>query len=176
MPFRIRFYPHNDLLNLAGYHLSVAEEKVAAQSQDGVALDSLSCLLALGVAVEAIVNFVGTRVIHAWPERRNFPQKLELLAAELHLELDHDVDPLLTIDVLREVRNTMAHGRPMEFQSSASSRTELRQAMAAPWDGHANPAFARQAMMQVRGFRDLLFAAAHIRPGSALTSAIGTAQ
>ena len=67
----------------------------------------------------------------------------------------------------------MAHGRPMEFQSPAQSRGELRAAMAAPWDTHASPEFARQGMQKVQEFRDQLFDAANIRPGSALTSAIG---
>ncbi|KAI5912327.1 hypothetical protein PA01_19030 [Azoarcus sp. PA01] len=176
MPFRVRFFPHNDLLNLAWHHLSTVEEKLIADHQEGITLDCMSCLLALGVAVEAIVNFVGTRILDDWPERRNFPQKLQLLAETLHIPLDHSVDPLRTIGIIREVRNSMAHGRPMEFQSPAKSRGELRAAMAAPWGAHATPEFARHGMQQVRTFRNDLFAAANIRHGSALTSAIGGLQ
>lgn len=173
MPFRVRHFPHNDLLNLAWHHLSVAEEKRVSGQEEGITLDCLSCLLAMGVGLEALVNLVGTRVIDDWPERRNFPQKLALLEERLHLEFDHSTDPLLTVGTLREVRNSMAHGRPMEFDSPAGSRAELRMAMAAPWDAHATPEFCRHGLTQVRTLRDLLFAAAHIRPGSALSSAVG---
>lgn len=173
MPFRVAVFPHNDLMNLAWHHLSTVEEKLKSGRQDGITLDCLSCLFTLGVAVEALVNFVGQRSIDQWPQQQNFPQKLQHLVNALQLPFDKSVDPLSTINIIRKIRNEMAHSRPMEFHSTAQSRAELRAAMAAPWDAHAHPEFARNAMAQVRLFRNQLFVAAKIPASRTFTTAIG---
>jgi len=68
MAFRIRQYPHNDVLNRAHYHHEMIAKKLAEGNHDGIALDCTSCLIALAFSVEALVNFVGSRKVTDWNE------------------------------------------------------------------------------------------------------------
>ena len=73
---RVQIYPHNDLTNLAHYHLEVINNKVEKKVEEAIALDCMSCLIALAFSVEAIVNFVGSKKVKAWKEKRPYDEKM----------------------------------------------------------------------------------------------------
>lgn len=61
MVFEIEYHPHNDLENLARYHLEILNEKTRTSNLEGIALDCMSCLIAIAFCAEALINFLGKK-------------------------------------------------------------------------------------------------------------------
>ncbi|MEQ5842985.1 hypothetical protein N0A02_26370 [Paraburkholderia acidicola] len=174
MAFRIRQYPHNDLLNLAHYHREVIARKLAANDHEGIALDCTSCLIALAFSVEALVNFVGSRKVTDWNESAKAPAKIARLSKTLGLPMGTDGEPYAAIAMLRKIRNDLAHGTPSHRTAAAASREELDKAMQAPWDKYRNPEAVEMLYRQVVELRKAMFDAAGIPWVDTITSAIGS--
>ncbi|MGV7242465.1 hypothetical protein [Caballeronia sp. M23-90] len=174
MAFRIRQYPHNDLLNLAHYHREVIRTKIQSGDHDGIALDCTSCLIALAFAVEALISFVGSRKVTDWNERAHSLVKVRKLSKALGITIQPEREPFGAISTLREIRNGLAHGKPIVRNAGAADRDELKIAMQAPWDGYLDPDTVEVLYGQVIELRKVLFAAAKIRWADSLTSAVGS--
>lgn len=174
MGHRVHIYPHNDLMNLAHYHREVIQNKLSQKSEEALALDCMSCLIALAFSVEAIVNFVGSSKVKEWNEKSNYHQKMNNLGKVVGFQFDESTEPYTTLGRLRELRNAMAHGKPIEKMASVSSKVELKEAMAMPWDAFLTPEFSLQAFEQVKSFELALLENAGIPIGATLTSAFGS--
>lgn len=173
MAFRIRVYPHNDLGNLAHYHREVVNAKVASGNREGILLDCMSCLIALAFRVEAFVNFVGSKKIGKWNERGMYSKKMQALSDKFRIPFDSSQEPYATLALLKELRDRMAHGKPREFVSSASSKAEMREAISPIWSGYLNPAFINNSYEQVKAFEVMLMKEARIPLAATLSSAVG---
>lgn len=173
MSFRIRVYPHNDLGNLAHYHREIVNTKVAKGDVEGISLDCMSFLIALAFEVEAFVNFVGHRRIKNWNERAAYSRKMKALSDRFRLPFNPLHEPHVTLALLRDLRNQLAHGKPSEFISSASSKAEMREAISPIWSGYLHPAFINSSYEQVKEFEAMLMKAAHIPLAATLSSAVG---
>lgn len=170
----VHVYPHNDLFNLADYHLEVINRKASTGCLDAVGLDCMSCLVALAFAVEAMINFVGSKKISSWKERRPFQDKLTEVAKELGFSVDSRIDPYKTLMELKKIRDDMAHGKPSECTVAVTSSSALRRAMAAPWDDFLTPAYANHAFAQANALRDQLLTLSGIPTGDTVTSSVGS--
>lgn len=174
MTITAKVHPHNDLLNLAHYHRGVINEKNGHPDAEGVALDCMSCLIALAFSVEALINFVGAKCIDQWEERQPFHKKLSALETAFGLVYDKAKEPYSTIEKLKALRDQMAHGKPIEVSTTASSKEGLKKAMRAPWDEFLVPAFVNHAYDQVCAFEDNLLALGKIPLVETLTSGFGS--
>jgi hypothetical protein len=163
-------YPHNDLLNLAYYHKGVVEKKEAESNSEAIGLDCMSCLIALAFSVEAIANFVGFKSIAEWNERASYKEKMAVLGKNLGFEFDPSTEPYSTLQILKTIRDQMAHGKPIVTKAEISDREALRHAMASPWDEHLTPEFAKTAFIQVKLFETMLLELAKIPLMDTLTS------
>ncbi len=70
--------------------------------------------------VEAFLNDLGERKVHAWAsvERGLGPkEKLTFLTQSLHLQVDHSRRPFQTLRDMVRVRHALAHGRTLESTS-----------------------------------------------------------
>ncbi len=173
MGHEAQVYPHNDLLNLAHYHKGIVEKKVAESNREAIALDCMSCLIALAFSVEAIANFVGFKSIAEWNERASYKEKMAVIGKNLGFEFDPSAEPYSALWILKTIRDQMAHGKPIETRAELSDREALRRAMASPWDEHLTPEFAMHAFEQVKLFEKILLDLAKIALMDTLTS--GTA-
>ncbi|MBN3761042.1 hypothetical protein [Burkholderia sp. Ac-20365] len=173
MSVRIKHHPHNDLMALAHHHVTTIREKIEAGRQDGIKLDCMSALIAMAFAVEALINYVGAEKIPAWNERSSYPDKLRILRRKINLSTEASAQPWLTLTTLKQVRNQLAHGKPMRSTARVTTKEELNEAMASPWDQHCTPETVEEAFANVREFRRLLLAAAQISLGASFTSAAG---
>jgi hypothetical protein len=173
MPFRVNINPHNDLFNLAFHHIETMRGKQARGEAEGLALDSLSSLIATAFAVEAVINFVGARNVAGWVERRSPTAKLAQLCDVLDIQREEYGELFRTLDELRGLRNSLAHAQPQELVIVDGGREALDGAMRGPWGPVGTPAYAENAFATAQEFRRILFARAGITPGSALTSAFG---
>ncbi len=170
---KIRVYPHNDLLSLAHYHRRMIIDKTESGNADAIALDCMSCLIALAFGVEALVNFVGFRKITGWIERRSFRHKIKQVCTVAGIEFDENEEPFLTVWQLKITRDSMAHGQPYEGTQNVSTMEELKAAMECPWYKNLNPDYINHACAQVKQFKHLLFDNCGISIGHTLTSGAG---
>ena len=172
----IRVYPHNNLLNLAHYHREVINDKEAEGEEYALDFDCLSCVLSLGLAVEALVNFVGHRRCSEWRERRPFRQKIEEVCNAANLEFNVSIEPFCTIWELKETRDHTVHGQPIETVISAQSREEIREELAPPWQRFLTSEYINHAYRMVKDFQHALFEGAEIELGDSLTSYIAAGR
>ena len=173
MSHRIRVYPHNDLLNLAHYQREVINNKESEGIEDALALDCLSCLISLAFSVEALVNFVGQKKIIDWQERQSYRNKINQVCEQASLVFDENEVPFKTLWQLKELRDSIAHGQPIEVTTSVNTREELRRAMECPWDQHLTSEYINHAYEAVKQFERQLFQNCQIAVGQTLTSAVG---
>lgn len=171
MVHKTRVYPHNDLLNLAYYHRQIIEKKVADGESDAIALDCMSCLIALAFSVEAIANLIGSKVVGAWDEWAPYKDKMKSLGKTLGFTFDPAHEPFKTLQVLKGIRDQMAHGKPIETVAEVTDQKAIRRAMACPWDEYLTPKFVQHAYSQVKQFKGFLLKQAKVPLVETLTSA-----
>ena len=75
------------------------------------------------------------------------------------------------IKLLQGLRNSMAHGKPIETDVAVNSREELRSAMSCVRGDYLTPEFINAAYAAVKQFKVLLFNGCGITVGESLTSA-----
>ena len=174
LTMRVRLNPHNDLSQLAHYHVGIITAKLASGDEDALALDCMSAVVAMAFATESVLNYVGHHKLREnWKERSPFSAKIRLLEEKLRFKYDKAAEPYQTIELLKKARDEMAHGKPMEFIVQVPSTRELGRAMAPTWRAATEPELVVAAFERVMEFRALLFTKARIKPGAALTSAAG---
>lgn len=173
MTHRVRVYPHNDLFNLAHYQRGVINQKVSDGNNDALSLDCMSSLIALAFSIEAPVNFVGHKRVTDWEERQPYREKMDQVCNVASLNFDTDVEPFRTLWELKELRDSIAHGQPVEVNTTAHTREELHASMECPWDQHLNPTYVNNAYEQAKQFERMLFSNCGITVGETVTSAVG---
>jgi hypothetical protein len=167
----VRQHPHQSLEALAEYHAQVVANKVATGSSDGITHDCMSLLIALAFQIEAFINLVGLRMLgRNWRERDAYHVKLSKIAKRLGVATDFGAEPYLTLEVLKQVRDQMAHAKPVSAVFSANSDAEAFAAIHPAWYKHCEPKFAQAAVDQVSEFKSLVVAAAKLKPASLLSS------
>lgn len=170
--WRVRRTPHTNLWRLATHHHGVVESKLASKDATGINYDSMSAVIALAFSVEAILNFVGERKLQdEWDERAGYYKKVKALETRLNFEYKKQDEPFRTLEMLKNARDAMAHGKPVEFAISASSNNEIARAMQPEWSDATAPAAAIAAYTQVSTFKDFLLRRARIKPSTEFTSA-----
>ena len=171
MTHKINIYPHNDLLNLAHYHRSVINGKIERGEQDALSLDCMSCIVALAFGVEAFINFVGINKVENWDESQSFKNKIKHTYRAVGGVFDKDNDPYTTVWHLKEIRDSMAHGKPIENSVSLSSHQELWAEMRPPWDHYLNQEYINQAYTQVKAWQTELLELSDIPLDLTITAA-----
>ncbi|SHG07896.1 hypothetical protein [Vibrio gazogenes] len=172
MTYRVKVYPHNDLLNLAHFQRETIRKKLADENLDGIKLDCLSCLVSLAFSVEALVNFVGYKKIPKWKEFDRYKNKITKVCAKAGVEFDKSVGLYEKLWQLKELRDHVAHGEPIEIETDVTTREELREQMSCPWDSCLTPEIVETMFRTVKEFEKLLFTNCHINVGETLTSAV----
>ena len=173
MTHRVRVYPHNDLFNLAHYQRELINQKVAEGIEDALSLDCMSCLISLAFTVEALINFIGYKRVQDWREWQPYINKMTQVCEAASLGFDKNTEPYKTIWELKELRDSIAHGQPIELNTTVRTREELRASMVCSWDQNLNPDYVNHAYDQVKQFERLLFDNCQISVGETLTSAVG---
>lgn len=106
---RREFFAHHMLLHAAARQIEEAEASELGQFNKCLAAMVLSSL-----AIEALANAVGSRVVSDWPkfERLSPPEKLDVLVTELAIVRDSAKEPWCAITQLVRFRNDIAHPKP----------------------------------------------------------------
>jgi hypothetical protein len=109
-------YVHNDLSNGAYHFYKKVNERLANNDREGIAFDILAELIFLAFTVEAKINFLGNRFVVGWKEMDPFWKKLKLVLKHLNLKVDFTKRPYSTIQNLKDLRNSLAHGKPLHLE------------------------------------------------------------
>ncbi|WP_159821772.1 hypothetical protein [Colwellia sp. 20A7] len=152
MKYRIEAFPHNDLLNLAFYNLENINQKVEGSIEDGLGLDCLNCIVSLAFSVEAIVNYIGDREIDGWEEFEPYFKKIKKVSNVGEFKFDESTEPYSTLVQLKNLRDDIAHGKPMikEVELEVGTPEELKRELAQPWDIYMKPEFVNHAFEMVK--------------------------
>jgi len=151
--------------------MDVINKKAKSGTTDGVTLDCMSLVIALAFQVEAFMNIAGPLVSKAsWRERDAYHTKLNKLTKRIGLTLDLTVEPYATLEILKQVRDQMAHAKPVNTVIAAQSDAEARRAISPTWYAHCQPKFAREAYDHVCDFKDTVVKAAQLKTGALLSS------
>src|SRR2546427_2518673 len=103
------FFAHHMLLHAAELQVSEAENSPVGRFNK-----CLSAMVMTALAVEALVNAVGSRVVVDWPkfERMRPWEKVDVLVNELAIARDPTKEPWTTLKYLTGFRNDIAHAKP----------------------------------------------------------------
>lgn len=103
------FFAHHMLLHAAGREIEEAKK-----SQVGRFNKCLAAMVLSSLAIEALANAVGSRVVSDWEafESLNPMAKLDSLARDLSITYDLNMEPWSAIKQLARFRNDIAHPKP----------------------------------------------------------------
>ena len=103
------FFGHHMLLHAAEIQIEIAK-----QSKEGRFNNCLASMTMTALAVEALVNAVGSRVAKDWEyfERLNPLEKLQALQRELQFTYEPAKKPWDTLHFLTGFRNDIVHAKP----------------------------------------------------------------
>ncbi len=125
----------------------------------------MASLVFYAFTVEAKVNFVGWKVLEdGWPERANFREKIRLIAKVLNMELDWGARPLQTLNSIRKLRDTLAHGKPeiIDEVKIVEEEPSVWDVLKSQWEFSITPEMVAMAKEDVDQFWNMLLVAAEI--------------
>jgi hypothetical protein len=170
----IRVYIHNDLSN-AAYHLKENVLRIKSESGEGISLHILGALTLYAFTFEAKINFLGAKLNPAWKERQSFQHKLSEVLLATGLRLDSSQRPLSTLLRLKEFRDIVAHGKPVEnveeFEQfvDRENRGELELRHPSPHDEYCDLDFLLQVDEDLKTFWESALKSAGIELFETLT-------
>ena len=106
--------------------------------------------MAIAFGIEAFTNFIGSQVITDWKERQPFRVKLDQIYSALGSAFNENNEPYQTICTAKKLRDSIAHGQPIENVVDIRSTDELWVEMSSPWDHCLDEKFVNAAYNQVR--------------------------
>ena len=109
-------YVHNDLSNAAHHFKEQIESKLRIGDRKGITFDHMACLMTLAFTFEAKANFLGHKLVSRWKERQPFNDKLATILDHLNVEPDWSTRPYSSILRMKEFRDSIAHGKPVEIE------------------------------------------------------------
>lgn len=109
-------YVHNDLSNAAHHFMEAISAKLASGDHKGITFDYMACLISLAFTFEARINFLGHKLIKDWKERQPFNEKITEVLGHLEVAPDFHERPYSSIAMLKDFRDFLAHGKPVEVQ------------------------------------------------------------
>lgn len=109
------FSAHHMLLAAARDALNYAENDSSKSSFAALTAITMSAL-----AIEALCNAIGERVVPGWEdfESSSPKAKLRIICDELQIEYESEIEPWYTLIWLSGVRNKLAHAKPQLLNES----------------------------------------------------------
>lgn len=117
-----KVYVHNDISQAATTLNDATQAKFKGDST-GIGYYGMATAVLTAFAFEAKMNFMGMQLakankISAWNEFQSWDKKLKIVFGALGLSLDKTAPPLATMEKLKLLRDTVAHGKPVELTTT----------------------------------------------------------
>jgi hypothetical protein len=160
-------YVHNDLSNAAYHFKKKVNERLAKNDREGISFDILAELIFLAFTMEAKINFLGNRLVAEWNERDRFWAKLKRVLKHMELDLDFNTRPYSTIKTLKDLRDSLAHGKPLHLELDEEAIVDENETdeflnLSADWQSYCTGEFANQAYEDVNEIWKLLLSASKL--------------
>lgn len=104
--------------SFSAHHMLIGAARIAVEDAEakkpGWSYSQLTAITLCGLAIEAICNAVGDRVVADWNDFESAPPnaKLRLLCEKLKVQYDKNKEPWSTVRWLLKQRNKIAHAKP----------------------------------------------------------------
>lgn len=136
-------YIHNDLGGATHYFKARIDERIRQGDTDGIYFEYMTLATMLAFEFEARVNFLGQKLIKKWNERDSLRKKMKIVTKRLGITVDWKKSPFVSIDELKKLRDTLAHGKPIEedFDVIIEGRPEEIDRIIqlnGPWEKHCS--------------------------------------
>ena len=151
-----KVYIHNDLSQGATHFSDVVQKKLEDGDRDGIAYDGMACALMIAFAFEANLNFMGNHLlkigkINEWNERAKWYKKRDKVFETIGIPVDENKRPQSSMKRMKELRDTLAHGKPKEFNTEEEKevmRDELLKGsiLAAEWQEEVKPEVVKECL------------------------------
>ncbi|KZY60454.1 hypothetical protein A3733_24880 [Pseudoalteromonas shioyasakiensis] len=112
-----KVYIHNDLSN-AAHFLKESAIKSKEGNGEGLSLIIMGSLTMYAFSLEARINFIGSKTIENWNERKQYIKKLKKILKSCDIPYLPDERPFTTLNELKKFRDLVAHGKPLEVSES----------------------------------------------------------
>jgi hypothetical protein len=114
-----KVYVHNDISQAATTFNETTQEK-AKGDRTGIGYYGMATAVLTAFAFEAKLNFMGAQLaknnkISAWNEFQSWDKKVKIVFGALGLSTDKTTRPLATMEKMKRLRDTVAHGKPIEL-------------------------------------------------------------
>jgi hypothetical protein len=160
-------YVHNDLSNAAYHFNKQVNKRLANNENEGIAFDILAELIFLAFTIDAKTNFLGTKLIAGWKERQPFLKKFKQIMKHLRLDEDFNTRPYSTIQILKDLRDSLAHGKPLHLELDEAAIVDADRAdesidLTPDWEAYCTGEFANQAYADVNRIWKQLLSASNL--------------
>jgi hypothetical protein len=164
-------YIHNDLGNCTYYFKNRFD---AWGDEEGISLEIMAGLTMLAFTIEARMNFLGSKLLEDWDEKKTLKDKAKKIADNLELEANFGQEPFSTSKSLKEFRDCLAHGKPLvlnELEEVVATHEELEQykTLKAGWENFVSVEFFNLAYEHTEQIWEELLKAAQIEVFETMT-------
>ncbi|MBB4360623.1 hypothetical protein GGD65_001621 [Bradyrhizobium sp. CIR18] len=108
-------YLHNHLANSAYWFKRQIEKKIEDGQREGIAFDYLACAVSIAFTNEAHINFFGMKCVKGFVEREPIESKVATVFTAFKLPIIWETRPLSSFRAMKNLRDTLAHGKPAEI-------------------------------------------------------------
>ncbi|MGX1741083.1 hypothetical protein ACWIEX_05945 [Bosea sp. NPDC055353] len=166
---------HNDLDSAAHYFAGIIRSKQNDDDRNGIAYDCIACATMIAFSFEAYLNFFGSKKINNWKERQSFPDKLKEVFTTLGLTPDWNSRPYVNMTAMKDLRDTFAHGKPVQFEVDVEEEAlvgqldGIRSDLSAGWEKAAQPEPVLEAYDDLNAIWKEMLAASGLEVFDAMT-------
>lgn len=151
-----KVYVHNDLSQAATYFNDTIQAKLAEGKRDAIAFDGMACALMVAFAFEANLNFMGSYLLKTgklkeWNDMQSFTKKLDKVFGTLAIPIDREKRPLSSMQRMKTLRDTLAHGKPVEKSEDGIAADDLEElergmSLASDWEKEVEPEVVKECL------------------------------
>ncbi len=151
-----KVFVHNDLSQGATYFNDTIQAKLAEGKRDAIAFDGMACALMVAFAFEANLNFMGsylltTGKLKEWNEMQSFTKKLDKVFGALAIPIEKEKRPLSSMQRMKTLRDTLAHGKPVEKSeddvvTGEPEELERGMSLASDWEKEVKPEVVKECL------------------------------
>jgi hypothetical protein len=142
---------HNDIDGAAHFLSERVAKRAAENDRDGLTFDGMAAGTMIAFAHEAYLNFFGAKLVTDWDGWVDFDTKVAQVHEVLKLKPDLGVRPYSTLNEMKTLRDTLAHGTPKtvevekEVIDTADGRAGKKLTLSADWEKLCTPEMIARA-------------------------------
>lgn len=175
-------FMHLAIANGAFYFKQKIEDREKNDDREGLGFDYWACLLLIAYWQEALFYFYGDRLGLKSKLKEDYWKMLKRADNALSLGLAKGTGRRNSIDTLREIRNTIAHGKPLEeysdsgeFIATSDEATAIMSKIEKnDWEKHINLNFLTEVYELTELIEKKIYEALKVHPAEVFSGNVRT--